>query len=175
MGIVIGLDIGTSGTKAIAMDSVGVTLASALTHPIDEADVLEISPEVVEASRLFARDGRPPLDDPRTRLIVADGRTHLALTRRRYDVIVSEPSNPWMAGVAALFTREFFEAARARLAEHGVICQWVNTYDISQKDLASIVATFHGVFPHFVAHLIAIAILVAWPQIILWLPIKMGY
>jgi spermidine synthase len=126
----------------------GVTLASALTHPIDEADVLEISPEVVEASRLFARDGRPPLDDPRTRLIVADGRTHLALTRRRYDVIVSEPSNPWMAGVAALFTREFFEAARARLAEHGVICQWVNTYDISQKDLASIVATFHGVFPH---------------------------
>ncbi len=93
----------------------GVTLASALTHPVSAVDVLEISPEVAEASRLFARSSRPPLDDPRTRLIVADGRTHLALSRRAYDVIVSEPSNPWMAGVAALFTREFFEAARARL------------------------------------------------------------
>jgi spermidine synthase len=126
----------------------GVTLAAALTHPVRAVDVLEISPEVVEASRLFANGGRPPIDDPRTRLIVADGRTHLAFTRHRYDVIVSEPSNPWMAGVAALFTRELFEAARAHLAEHGIICQWVNTYDISRGDLQSIVATFASVFPH---------------------------
>ena len=53
-----------------------------------------------------------------------------------------------MAGVAALFTREFFEAARARLAAHGIICQWVNTYDISTEDLQSVVATFASVFPH---------------------------
>ena len=126
----------------------GVTLASALTHPVTRVDLLEISPQVVEASRLFVQGGRSPLDDPRTRLIVADGRTHLALSRRKYDVIVSEPSNPWMAGVAALFTREFFDAARLRLTDHGVICQWVNTYDISASDLQSIVATFTAVFPH---------------------------
>ncbi|HUR33426.1 MAG TPA: fused MFS/spermidine synthase [Vicinamibacterales bacterium] len=126
----------------------GITLASALTHPVTTVDVLEISPEVVEASRLFTPNGTAPIDDARTRLVVADGRTHLALSTRKYDVIVSEPSNPWMAGVAALFTREFFESARRRLAEHGVICQWVNTYDISTRDLQSVVATFTSVFPH---------------------------
>ncbi|MEQ1907241.1 MAG: fused MFS/spermidine synthase [Vicinamibacterales bacterium] len=126
----------------------GITVASALTHGVTDVDVLEISPEVAEASRLFAQDGKSPLDDPRTRLLVADGRTHLALSDRTYDVIVAEPSNPWMAGVAALFTREFFESARLRLSDHGVICQWVNTYDISPDDLKSVVATFTSVFPH---------------------------
>jgi spermidine synthase len=126
----------------------GVTLASALTHPVRGVDALEISREVADASRLFAPAHASPLDDPRTRLVVADGRTHLALSTRQYDVIVSEPSNPWMAGVAALFTREFFEAAKARLAAGGIICQWVNTYDISAADLQSVVATFSSVFPH---------------------------
>jgi len=79
---------------------------------------------------------------------VADARTHMALSSRQYDVIISEPSNPWMAGVAALFTQEFFASARARLNPHGVICQWVNTYDISTSDLQSVVATFTGAFPH---------------------------
>lgn len=126
----------------------GITAASALSHHITELDVLEISPEVAEASRLFAAGGHSPLDDPRTRLLVADGRTHLRLGQRPYDVIIAEPSNPWMAGVASLFTREYFESARARLAPGGIVCQWVNTYDISTADLRSVVATFTNVFPH---------------------------
>ncbi|HWI17924.1 MAG TPA: tetratricopeptide repeat protein, partial [Vicinamibacterales bacterium] len=87
------------------------------------------------------------LADPRTRLIVGDGRTHLMLGEQTYDVIVSEPSNPWMAGIASLFTREFFEGARGRLAPGGMLCQWAHTYDISNDDLRSIVATFLSVFP----------------------------
>ncbi len=126
----------------------GITAASALSHDITELDVLEISPEVVDASKLFAPEGRSPLDDPRTRLLVADGRTHLSLGRRPYDVIIAEPSNPWMAGVAALFTQEYFESAKNRLNAGGVVCQWVNTYDISTADLRSVVATFAHVFPH---------------------------
>jgi spermidine synthase len=125
----------------------GVTLGSALTHPIERADVLEISPQVVEASRQFEAENRHALDDPRTRLILGDGRTHLLLTQERYDVIVSEPSNPWMAGIASLFTREFFTAAKDRLSPGGVLCQWAHTYDISTRDLQSIVATFVTVFP----------------------------
>jgi spermidine synthase len=125
----------------------GATLGSALVHPITRADVVEISPEVVEASRYFADVNLGALDDRRTNLIVGDGRSHLLLSSRTYDVIVSEPSNPWMAGVAALFTREFFQAARDRLAPGGVICQWAHTYDISETDLRSIVATFSSVFP----------------------------
>jgi spermidine synthase len=125
----------------------GVTLGSALQHPITEATVLEISPEVVEASRFFETENHKALADPRTRVIVGDGRTHLMLGRQTYDVIVSEPSNPWMAGIASLFTREFFEGARARLAPGGLLCQWAHTYDISNDDLRSIVATFLSVFP----------------------------
>jgi len=125
----------------------GVTLASALVHPIVSVDVVEISPEVVEASAHFADVNRRGLDDPRTRLVRGDGRTHLSLTSRRYDVVISEPSNPWMAGVAALFTEEFFRAVRGRLAPGGVFCQWAHTYDVSDADLRSIVATFRAVFP----------------------------
>ena len=125
----------------------GVTLASALVHPVASVDVVEISPDVVEASRYFAAQNRNALDDPRTHLIPGDGRSHLLLSTRQYDVIISEPSNPWMAGVAALFTREFFTAARNRLAPGGIICQWAHTYEISDSDLRSIVATFASVFP----------------------------
>lgn len=125
----------------------GVTLGSALRHPIEQADTLEISPEVVEASSWFAHVNGRPLDDPRSRLIVGDGRTHLLRGAGQYDVIISEPSNPWMAGLATLFTRDFFLAARARLAPGGLFCQWAHTYDISDADLRSIVATFAAVFP----------------------------
>lgn len=125
----------------------GVTLGSALTHPIEAATVLEISPEVVDASRFFTAENHGALNDPRTRLIVGDGRTHLMLGRESYDVIVSEPSNPWMAGIASLFTREFFDGAKARLAPGGILCQWAHTYDISNDDLRSIVATFLTAFP----------------------------
>src|SRR3989442_4540086 len=126
----------------------GVTVDSALAPGgVRHVDVVEISPEVVEASRLFERENGRALSKPGVRLIVGDGRSHLLLTPRRYDVIVSEPSNPWMSGVAALFTREFFQAARSRLNPGGLLCQWAHTYDISAADLQSIVRTFASVVP----------------------------
>ncbi len=125
----------------------GVTLGAALAHPVQRVDMIEISPQVVEASRFFAAESRHALDDRRTNLLIGDGRSHFLLSSRRYDVIISEPSNPWMAGVSALFTREFFGAARARLAADGLFCQWAHTYDIGDADLRSIVATFRSVFP----------------------------
>lgn len=125
----------------------GMTAGAALTHSISHADVIEISPEVVTASDYFKTENRNALADPRLNLIVGDGRSHLALSQRKYDVIVSEPSNPWIAGVSSLFTREFFESARNRLAPGGIICQWANAYNISEPDLKSIVATFTSVFP----------------------------
>ncbi len=132
----------------------GVTLGASLVHPIERADVVEISPQVVEASAFFARENHDALNDPRTRLILGDGRSHLLLSQEQYDVIISEPSNPWMAGVASLFTREFFAAARARLAPGGILLQWAHTYNISDADLRSIVGTFVSVFPEGSAWLV---------------------
>jgi spermidine synthase len=126
----------------------GVTAGSALgSGQVRRADVVEISPEVVAASALFAAENGGVLSAPGLRLLTGDGRSHLLLTHRQYDVIVSEPSNPWMAGVAALFTREFFTAARARLKPDGLFCQWAHTYEMDEGDLKSIVATFASVFP----------------------------
>lgn len=132
----------------------GVTAGAALTHPVTAMDVIELSPEVVEASRFFATENRQALADPRTRLIVGDGRSHLRLSRQTYDVIISEPSNPWIAGVAALFTREYFAEARARLAPGGVFCQWANAYNIGDADLRAIAATFLAEFPGAAALLV---------------------
>ena len=125
----------------------GMTAGAALTHDVERVDVIEISPEVVKASEFFKTENRNALADPRTHLIIGDGRSHLALSNQKYDVIVSEPSNPWIAGVSSLFTTEFFESARERLAPGGMICQWVNAYNISAADLKSVIATFTSVFP----------------------------
>ncbi len=126
----------------------GVTAASTLARgSVQRADIVEISPEVVKAARFFDRENGDVLANPAVRLITGDGRSHLRLTRQRYDVIVSEPSNPWMAGIAALFTQEFFQDARGRLNPDGLMCQWAHTYDMSPDDLRSIVRTFTSVFP----------------------------
>src|SRR5207245_10066229 len=94
---------------------------SALPRPVRRLEAVAVSPEVVEAARLFRRFSRGALEDPRLVLRVADGRNHLLLTDRRYDVIISEPSNPWMAGVSSLFTRDFFFMARSRLTPGGLL------------------------------------------------------
>lgn len=125
----------------------GVTLGAALRHPVERATVSELSPEVVAASTAFRNENHDALRDPRTQLIVGDGRSHLLLSDEMYDVIISEPSNPWMAGVSTLFTRDFFRAARTRLRPGGILCQWAHTYNISDADLRSIVATFLSEFP----------------------------
>ena len=124
----------------------GVTAGSALTHPIEGLEAVEISPAVVEASRFFDEVSHRPSADPRFRLVVGDGRRHLSGSGRAYDVIISEPSNPWMAGVSGLFTREFFELARGRLAPGGLFCQWAHIYNISETDLKTIVASFTDAF-----------------------------
>jgi spermidine synthase len=124
----------------------GVTAGSALTHPIESLVAVEISNAVAEASRLFEEVNHRPEEDPRFHLVVGDGRNHLLLSKEPYDVIISEPSNPWMAGVSGLFTRDFFELARARLARGGLFCQWAHIYNLREQELATIVGSFTDAF-----------------------------
>jgi spermidine synthase len=132
----------------------GVTLGAALRHPIDRAVVSEISPEVVSASDAFKTENHDALRDARTHLVIGDGRAHLLLSNDKYDVIISEPSNPWMAGVSTLFTEEFFRTARSHLAPGGILCQWAHTYNIADADLRSIIRTFLAAFPNGTAWLV---------------------
>ncbi len=126
----------------------GMTLGAVAQHDVQRIDCVEISPAVVEASHLFDNFNGRPLSDPRVHLTIADGRNYLAMTSRRYDVIISEPSNPWIAGVADLFTRQFFDLLRHRLTPQGVACVWLQAYQIEPSVFRSVLATFQDVFPN---------------------------
>ncbi len=126
----------------------GITLGSAGRHPVETLDCAEISTAVVEASHFFDEENYDILADPRVSLIVEDGRNHLALTNHRYDVIISEPSNPWIAGIGDLFTSEFYQTCQARLNPGGIVCCWLNSYNLDEEAFRNIVHTFHTVLGH---------------------------
>jgi spermidine synthase len=126
----------------------GITLEAIEQYPVKEIDVLEISPEVVEASRFFSAINHDAAKDQRVDLIVGDGRNHLLLSEKRYDVIISEPSNLWIAGMAHLFTRDFYNLALNRLETGGVMCQWIQGYFMNPEDFKSLLRTFQQVFSH---------------------------
>jgi spermidine synthase len=126
----------------------GVTLGSAETHDVRWIDCVELLENVVAASHNLDAYNLDCLDDPRSNLIIGDGRNHLLLTDRNYDVIISEPPNPWISGVGDLFTREFFLLARARLRPGGLMCAWFHTYMMGDRDVRAMVGTFISVFPH---------------------------
>ncbi len=127
----------------------GVTAAAVAQHPVArQINVVELEPAVVEASRFFLRENRGVLDDPRVRVVLGDGRNFILGETGRYDVITSEPSNPWMAGVANLFSLEFYRLARERLAEDGIMVQWVHGYSLFPRELRMVAQTFRQVFPH---------------------------
>ncbi|MFQ5671960.1 MAG: fused MFS/spermidine synthase [Nitrospinales bacterium] len=125
----------------------GVTLGAVEQFPVKSVDLVEISGAVIDGSRFFAPFNHHALDDRRVRLILEDGRNHIALTDKKYDVIISEPSNPWISGVGALFTREFFDLSKKRLNPGGIICIWVHT-NMSPDNFKSVTGTFAAVFPY---------------------------
>jgi spermidine synthase len=125
----------------------GNTLGSALSHDVQRVDAVEISPEVLDfARRYFTPYNGGALDDPRARVLVGDGRNHLRHSGQSYDVIISQPSNPWISGSAALFTRDFFQEVSAHLRPGGVACAWFLITDEEADTLRSILRTFSDVF-----------------------------
>jgi spermidine synthase len=126
----------------------GVSVGSMLQSEIKTLECVELEPTVIEAGAYFNHVNNQPLNDPRLRLIVDDARTYLRVNPTLYDMIVSEPSHPWVPGVANLFTQEFFELGRSRLKDDGVFVQWVQIYQLSTESLRSVLATYKSVFPH---------------------------
>jgi spermidine synthase len=127
----------------------GITLGSITAHDALESVVLaEIEPAVLGARPYFARVNGDPLGDPRLELEIQDGRNYLKTTPRKFDVITADPIHPFTRGSAYLYTLEYYEIAKARLTEQGVMCQWLPITALSVEDVKSVIGTFARAFPH---------------------------
>jgi spermidine synthase len=138
-----------AGAKVLVVGvASGVTIGSAARHPVERIDAVEIEPAILEASHYFDDVNGRPFEDPRVHAILDDGRTYISGTHEKYDVIISEPSNPWFTGVANLFTREYFHAVRERLNPGGRFLQWVQLYALDAEGVQSILAALRSEFPN---------------------------
>lgn len=127
----------------------GVTAGSFTRHPsIERIVIVEIEPEVAAASRqYFETENYAVLEDPRTELVIDDGRHYLTTTTETFDLITTDPFNPWAKGAAALATREFLELCAEHLNSGGFISQWVPLYQMNEPAVRSQIGTFLEVFP----------------------------
>lgn len=135
----------------------GVTIGTTLQFPVRRVDVIELERWIPDAARYFAdvnhltftpRREFPFVTADRLTLLNNDGRNFLAATDRRYHVVISEPSNPWITGVSNLFTADHFRAATQALTPDGIFVQWVQLYEMSPDNIKTIYRTFASVFPH---------------------------
>ncbi|HEV7501077.1 MAG TPA: fused MFS/spermidine synthase, partial [Vicinamibacteria bacterium] len=133
--MVIGL--GTGSTAGWLADVPGM----------ERTDVVELEPAILDVARACAPVNRRALDNPRLHVTTGDAREVLMAGRGAYDLVFSEPSNPYRAGVASLFTREFYQAVDARLSADGVFLQWVQAYEVDERTISTILATLASVFP----------------------------
>ena len=126
----------------------GVTTGAVSLHKPESVDVIEIEEAVVEASHFFDEYNHRPLEREGVELVLDDGRTFLTYTDKQYDVIISEPSNPWISGCSNLFTAEFFQTVDGVLTEGGMLLQWVQLYGIDETGLQSILAALFETFDY---------------------------
>lgn len=124
----------------------GVTAGTTTTFPVKKIKVIELEPAVVEASTYFHHVNHSPEADPRVKLELNDGRNFLLATDEKFDVIVSEPSNPWQSGVCNLFTKEYFAACSKRLEPGGVMSLWLQITEIAPENVRAILSSFKASF-----------------------------
>jgi spermidine synthase len=142
-------DAGDPGPSVLVIGyASGITTGAVTRHDPARVIAAEIEPAVLRGSVHFDAFNHRPLEDSRVTVAEEDGRNFLLVSNELYDVIISEPSNPWMTVAANLFTREFFEIGKRRLSPGGIFCQWVPIYGLPPHLLKAIVRTFAAVFPH---------------------------
>ena len=131
----------------------GMTTATVLdsARPL-QVETIEIEPAMIEGARAFMPIVEGAYKDPRSRFIIDDAKAHFARAGRKYDVIISEPSNPWVSGVASLFTREFYERVHGQLNDGGLLVQWVQVYEFNLELLVSVLRPLGEVFDDYVAY-----------------------
>jgi len=126
----------------------GTSPGALIQIPDTKVVCAEIEPAIVHAAHWFESVNRSAHESPNVKILFDDGRSHLQGTDRSYDLILTEPSNPWMVGISNLFTIEFYRAAEARLRDDGLVVQWIQTYLMSAREYELILRTVLEVFPH---------------------------
>ncbi len=116
---------------------------------LERVTTIEIEPQMFAASRAVYPTNARVFDDPRSHIVIEDARAFLSATEEQYDIIISEPSNPWVSGVASLFTAEFYRRVARSLAPDGVFGQWVHLYELNDGLALSVVAALHRTFPSY--------------------------
>ncbi|MBL8344254.1 MAG: hypothetical protein JNN03_02360 [Rubrivivax sp.] len=126
----------------------GLSSATLLGSPhLKRLDTIEIEPAIVEGARLLRPANDAAYTDPRHRIVIDDAKAYFSRGQHRYDVIVSEPSNPWISGVASLFTEEFYARVKTHLKADGLLVQWIHVYEISPELVAAIFGALAKSFP----------------------------
>ena len=119
----------------------GLTTHTLLGDPrLERVDTIEIEPAMVEGARAFGPRVERAYTDPRSHIVVDDAKSYFSGQKNRYDIIISEPSNPWISGVGALFSKEFYQFLPHHLTDNGLFVQWVQLYEINDQLVASILA-----------------------------------
>jgi spermidine synthase len=134
--MVIGLGTGSTAGWLAAVPS------------MQRVDVVELESSIVKVAQQCGPVNHHALENPKLHLTVGDGREILLTSKRKYDLVVSEPSNPYRAGVAGLFTREFYHSIATRLNPAGIFLQWMQTYDVDDRTIQIFYRTLGAVFPN---------------------------
>jgi spermidine synthase len=121
---------------------------------IKQLVTIEIEPQMIEGSRIFYPANRRAFDDPRARFVIDDAKSYFASAHQRFDLIMSEPSNPWVSGVSGLFTTEFYARVRGYLSESGVFGQWLHVYELDDGLVLSVLAAIHRNFASYEIYLV---------------------
>ena len=111
-------------------------------------DTIEIEKAMYDGARIFHSRNWRAYEDPRSHVQFDDARTYFSTRNTRYDVIVSEPSNPWVSGVSSLFTEEFYQFLSAHLSSDGIIVQWIHGYELNDALLGTMIAALLQEFPN---------------------------
>jgi len=128
----------------------GLTGHALLGSPsIQRVVTVEIEPEMIAASQAFYPANARVFDDPRSTFVIDDAKAFFATRQEKFDLIISEPSNPWVSGTSSLFTLEFYSQVQDYLAPNGLFTQWFHCYEMTDELVSSVLAALHQAFPHF--------------------------
>jgi predicted membrane-bound spermidine synthase len=116
--------------------------------PVKNVDVVELEPDIIQVAQLCRLVNRECLTNEKVRIYSNDAREHLLTVNHAFDLVLSVPSNPYRAGVANLFTEQFYQGVANRLKERGLFLQWLQAYEVDAETVATVVKTVRSVFPH---------------------------